>query len=111
MEKAIFETRKLIDEKRFLGELDQQCHDSSVNLSNVSHLVTDLRMEGNNLLADIQILTTPRGRALQELLDRNEVVFAPRGLGEIGEDRIIKNYKLITIDAVPSRSPELNNLS
>lgn len=98
MEKAIADTKKLIEEKRFLGELQPQ--DRNINLSNVSHMVTDLRIEENKVMAEIQVLKTPRGIILQEMLDAKEIEFVQRGLGKIGKDNIVTDYTLIAIDAV-----------
>ena len=38
-----------IKERRLMGELDHPSHDS-VKLQNVSHLITNLRMEGNDII-------------------------------------------------------------
>ncbi len=101
MEQAIADTKKLVEENRFVGELDQ-ISSTSVNVSNVSHIVKNIRIEDNKVLADIQILNTPRGHQLKELLDEKKISFVPRGLGKIDSDRTISDYKLISIDAVPS---------
>ena len=50
--------KKMVKERRALGELDHP--DSSVvNLSNASHLVTDIWMDGNRCMGKIEILNTP----------------------------------------------------
>ena len=55
-----------IKQKRAMGELDHP--DSSVvNLQNVSHNVTEMHFEGDNLLGTVEILTTPAGKILREL--------------------------------------------
>ena len=99
MKKAIADTKKLIEEKRFLGELEQPQY-TGINLSNVSHMITDLRIEENKIVADIQVLKTPKGILLQEMMDAKEIEFVQRGLGKIGKDNIVTDYTLITIDAV-----------
>lgn len=99
MEKAIADTKKLIEEKRFMGELVNDCCSSTVCLSNVSHLVTDLRMEGDNVMADIQVLTTPKGFDLQRLLDTQQAEFVTRGIGKFN-DKVVEDYQLISVDAV-----------
>lgn len=100
MEKAITDTKKLIEEKRFLGELLEQSQYTGINLSNVSHMVTDLRIEENKIAVDIQVLKTPKGILLQEMMDAKEIEFVQRGLGKIGKDNIVTDYTLIAIDAV-----------
>ena len=55
-----------VKQKRALGELDHP--DSSVvNLQNVSHNITEMHFEGDNLLGTVEILTTPSGNILREL--------------------------------------------
>ena len=50
-----------------LGELDHP--DSSViNLKNVSHNVREIHWEGNDLVGTVEILPTPSGNILKELL-------------------------------------------
>jgi hypothetical protein len=106
MEKAIEGVKKLIEEKRFLGELEIP-HDTIVDLSNVSHMVTDLRIEESKIVADIQVLKTPKGIILQEKIDANEVEIVQRGLGKIGKDNIVTDYELIAIDAVKTHHKNL----
>ena len=56
-----------IKQKRALGELDHP--DSSVvNLQNVSHNITEMHFEGDNLIGTCEILTTPSGNILRELI-------------------------------------------
>ena len=53
-----------VKQKRALGELDHP--DSSVvNLQNVSHNITEMHFEGDNLLGTVEILTTPSGNILR----------------------------------------------
>jgi len=57
----------LIKERRALGELDHP--DSSViNLKNVSHNIKEIHWEGNDLCGTVEILPTPSGNILKELL-------------------------------------------
>jgi hypothetical protein len=45
---------------RAVGELNHS-DGPTVNLDKVSHLITDLRMEGNNVMGKARILNTPMG--------------------------------------------------
>ena len=57
----------LVQERRALGELDHP--DSSVvNLSNVSHNITDMHWKDKDLVGTIEVLNTPSGKILKELL-------------------------------------------
>ena len=72
-----------IKQKRAMGELDHP--DSSVvNLQNVSHNVTEMHFEGDNLLGTVEILTTPAGKILRELFKNGiKLGISSRGMGSV----------------------------
>ena len=72
-----------IKQKRALGELDHP--DSSVvNLQNVSHNITEMHFEGDNLIGTCEILTTPSGNILRELIKNGiKLGISSRGLGSV----------------------------
>ena len=58
--------QEFVKQKRALGELDHP--DSSVvNLQNVSHNVTEMHLEGNNLVGTVEVLGTTSVNILKEL--------------------------------------------
>ncbi len=61
--------QELIADRRALGELD---HPDSpiVQLENVSHLLTETKWDGENLLGEVEVLDTPKGQILGKLVDR-----------------------------------------
>ena len=62
-------TQEFVAQKRALGELDHP--DSSVvNLQNVSHNVTEMHWEGDNLVGTVEVLGTPSGNILKELFKK-----------------------------------------
>ena len=102
-----------IKQKRALGELDHP--DSSVvNLQNVSHNVTEMHFEGDNLLGTVEILTTPSGNILRELFKNGiKLGISSRGLGsvemvqEANGDTVSKvgdDFELIAFDFVSNPS-------
>ena len=102
-----------IEQKRALGELDHP--DSSVvNLQNVSHNVTEMHFEGDNLLGTVEILTTPSGNILRELFKNGiKLGISSRGLGSVeavNEDngnpvmKVGKDFELIAFDFVSNPS-------
>lgn len=72
-----------IAENRAVGELDHP--DSSVvNLKNVSHNIMDVWWKGDDLMGKIEILTTPSGNILKELLKAGiRLGISSRGLGSV----------------------------
>lgn len=98
-----------VNQRRALGELDHP--DSSVvNLKNVSHNVTDMYWDGNDLKGKIEILTTPSGKILKELLKNNiRVGISSRGLGSVRENHdgsvtVDNDFELIAFDFVSNPS-------
>ena len=102
-----------VKQKRALGELDHP--DSSVvNLQNVSHNVTEMHFEGDNLVGTCEILTTPSGNILRELFKNGiKLGISSRGLGsvemvqEANGDTVSKvgdDFELIAFDFVSNPS-------
>jgi len=103
-----------VKQKRALGELDHP--DSSVvNLQNVSHNVTEMHFEGENLLGTVEILTTPSGNILRELFKNGiKLGISSRGMGSVEtvhEDdsktpvmQVGQDFELIAFDFVSNPS-------
>ena len=103
-----------IKQKRALGELDHP--DSSVvNLSNVSHNITEMHFEGDNLIGTCEILTTPSGNILRELIKNGiKLGISSRGLGSVETvnegpndqpvQKVGNDFELIAFDFVSNPS-------
>jgi len=100
--------QKLIDENRALGELDHP--DSSVvTLEKVSHKVTKLWMEGDDVYGKLQVLPTPAGNILRSLVENGvQVGISSRGLGSVreqnGQTIVEDDFQLICFDMVSEPS-------
>jgi hypothetical protein len=70
-----------------------------------SHAYKNLRLEGDELKADITVMDTPHGKILQQLLEEDVgIAFRPRGIGQIrknGDVTEIYDYTITSIDAMP----------
>jgi len=109
LEREINKYQQLIKERRALGELDHP--DSSViNLKNVSHNIKEVHWEGNDVVGTVEILPTPSGNILKELLRAGILLgISSRGMGStqpmkdnkllVGED-----FELIGWDFVSNPS-------
>jgi hypothetical protein len=74
-----------VSERRALGELDHP-ESSVVNLQNVSHNVVDCWWEGNDVMGTVEVLGTPAGNILKELLKAGvKLGISSRGLGSVEE--------------------------
>ena len=92
-----------------VGELDHPS-DSIVHFSNSSHKIDKLWWEGNVLMGEGTILSTPSGKVLKALIsDGVRIGMSSRGVGNGKVDGkgvlvIDESYKLITFDAVADPS-------
>ena len=117
LEREIKNYKKLVQENRALGELDHP--DSSViNLQNVSHMVTEIWMDGASVMGKVKVLNTPSGKILQELINGGVITgISSRGLGstkEQGGKTIVEDdFQLICFDVVsdPSTPGAFMNLT
>jgi len=78
-------TRDYIKQNRAFGELG---HPDSprINLDRVSHMITDLRQEGNNFIGRAKILDTPYGKIVQNLMDAGaKLGVSSRAVGSLSE--------------------------
>jgi Prohead core protein serine protease len=98
-----------IKERRALGELDHP--DSSVvNLNNVSHNITEMHWDGNDLVGTVEVLSTPSGNILKELFKCGiKLGISSRGLGsvkQLGENQVEvqDDFELIAFDFVSNPS-------
>jgi hypothetical protein len=112
--KAIMESavNKYVEEqvskKRAVGELNHP-EGPTVNLDKVSHLITDLRFEGNNVVGKAQILDTPMGKIVKGLLEGGvQLGVSTRGMGSLeqrnGVMYVKDDFHLATVDIVQDPS-------
>lgn len=99
---------QIISENRAMGELGHPAN-PTLNLDRVSHLITNLRMEGNIVHGKAKILDTPCGKIAKNLLDEGiRLGVSSRGLGSIKEQNGAKyvqpDFKLMTVDIVADPS-------
>lgn len=85
------------------------CDEPVVNLKNVSHLITDIWAEGNDVYGKLEILPTPMGNIARALLESNvKVGISSRALGSVqskGEADIVQDdLHLICFDLVSEPS-------
>ena len=72
-----------IRERRALGELDHP-ESSVINLQNVSHNITEVWWEGNEVMGKVELLSTPAGNILKELFKENLTLgISSRGMGSV----------------------------
>jgi hypothetical protein len=106
---------EFVKQRRALGECDHP--DSSVvSLANASHHITKMWWDGNDLMGEIEILSTPSGNILKNILASGIIVgISSRGLGSIREvftedqDKYLevqKDFELVAFDFVSNPSTQ-----
>jgi len=109
MEKAVNKyVKEQVSQKRAVGELNHP-EGPTVNLDKVSHLITDLRFEGNDVVGKASILDTPNGKIVKGLLDGGvKLGVSTRGMGSLenrGGTMFVKDdFILNTVDIVQDPS-------
>jgi hypothetical protein len=78
--------------------------DYTLPLEDISHQVTDMRLEGDKVFATIKVLDTPKGMVMKSLLSLEDADFAfrPFGTGHIGCDGIVEDYVMHGISMMPA---------
>ena len=87
-----------------MGELDHP-ESSIVNLNNVSHNITRVWWDGNNVMGELVLLNTPSGKIAQELISAGiPLGISSRGMGsvrQIGETvEVQDDFELLCWDLV-----------
>jgi len=89
-----------------LGEVDHP-EGLNINLDRVSHMITDMWMDGPNGYGKMKILPTPMGQLVQTMLESGvELGVSSRGSGNVREDGSgeVSDYEIITVDIVAQPS-------
>jgi hypothetical protein len=108
MEREVGKYKALVEDKRALGELDHP--DSSIiNLVNVSHMVTEVWMDGPSVMGKIKVLETPSGQILKALVESGvKTGISSRGMGSVtermGKTIVEDDFQLICFDIVSEPS-------
>jgi hypothetical protein len=97
-----------IKEKRALGELDHP-ESQIINLKNVSHNISKVWWDGDNIMGHIEILPTPSGNILKALIESGITVgVSSRGMGSLKENdgvlEVQDDFELLCFDFVSTPS-------
>lgn len=97
-----------VSKGRAVGELNHP-DGPTINLDKVSHKITDLRWEGNNVVGKAQILNTPMGKIVEGLMDGGvQLGVSSRGMGSLvskgGINYVGNDFQLATVDIVQDPS-------
>jgi hypothetical protein len=88
-----------------LGEVDHP-DDLKVNLDRVSHMITDMWMDGPNGYGKMKILPTPMGNLIRTMLESGvKLGVSSRGSGNVNDGNgEVSDFEIITVDIVAQPS-------
>lgn len=100
---------KLVNEKiatgdSVMGELDHP-EELSINLDRVSHLITDMWMEGADGHGTLKIVPTPMGEIVKTLINSGaKLGVSSRGSGNVQDNGEVSDFEIVTVDIVAQPS-------
>lgn len=105
--RAVTEAQRGITESNgIFGELDHPTT-LSINLDRISHVITDLRMEGSNAVGRMKILPTPMGAIAKTLIESGvRIGVSSRGAGAVNTEGVVEGFNFVTVDIVATPSAQ-----
>jgi len=109
MEKAVDKyMTEQVSKGRAVGELNHP-DGPTINLDKVSHKITELKWQGNDVVGKAQILNTPMGQIVEGLMDGGvRLGVSSRGMGSLvnrgGTNYVGEDFQLATVDIVQDPS-------
>lgn len=120
LDHAVGEIQEDIKSRRVLGELDHP-QDARIHLDRVSHMITKLWMENDEVLGELEVLDkTPCGSTLKALIEGGvSIGISSRGVGDMestmieGKEcfKVLPGYTFVTFDIVGEPSVQGSYLS
>ena len=109
LEKAVSKyVKEQVSQGRAVGELNHP-EGPTVNLDKVSHKITNLEFQGNDVIGKASILKTPMGQIVEGLLEGGvKLGVSSRGMGSLvqkqGTSYVGSDFMLATVDIVQDPS-------
>lgn len=83
-----------------IGECDHP-EELTINLDRVSHLITEMWMEGSNGMGKLKIIPTPMGQLIRTLIEAGvKLGVSSRGVGNVDDHGEVSGFEIITVDVV-----------
>ena len=101
--------KEYVGKNRAMGELNHP-QGPTVNLDRVSHIIKDLRVDGNDIYGKAKLLDTPMGNIAKNLIDEGaKLGVSSRGMGSLrknsdGVNEVQGDYMLSAVDIVADPS-------
>ena len=101
--------KEYVTNSRAMGELGHP-EGPTVNLERVSHLIKEMKVDGNNIMGRAKILDTPYGQIVKNLIDEGaKLGVSSRGMGSLkkndaGINEVREDFMLAAVDIVADPS-------
>ena len=100
--------KEYVKKNRAMGELNHP-QGPTVNLDRVSHIIKELREDGNDVYGKAKIMDTPMGKIAKNLIDEGaKLGVSSRGMGSLkekdGVNEVQKDFMLAAVDIVADPS-------
>jgi Kyanoviridae head maturation protease len=83
-----------------LGECDHP-EELTINLDRVSHVITQMWMDGTNGMGKLKIVPTPMGQLIRTLIESDvKLGVSSRGVGNVDDRGEVSGFEIITVDIV-----------
>lgn len=93
-----------LNNRAVFGTADHPEGNAGTKIQDISHLITDIKVEGKKVLGEFEVLDTPTGRILHTLLKaKTGIGWSLRGWGDSkteNKEEKVYNYEIETVDIV-----------
>ena len=87
-----------------MGQLNHPA-DLQINPYEVSHAITEMRMDGNNVVGKMKLLNTPAGNIVKGILEGGvRLGVSSRGTGSVDSNGRVSGFNFLTVDVVSTPS-------
>jgi len=95
---------RITESKGIFGELDHP-QSLTINLDRISHVITEMNMNGTNAVGKARLLNTPMGKIAKELVNSGvRLGVSSRGAGTVAESGGVEGFQFVTVDIVAQPS-------
>tara|TARA_R100000008_G_C3579865_1_gene167734 strand:- start:285 stop:935 length:651 start_codon:yes stop_codon:yes gene_type:complete len=101
--------KEYVEKNRAMGELNHP-QGPTVNLDRVSHIIKELKQQGDDVYGKAKIMDTPMGKIAKNLIDEGaKLGVSSRGMGSLkqnkeGVNEVQKDFMLAAVDIVADPS-------
>ena len=102
---AVYGELSFFKETELILSKDTEVTRLTINLDNASHIASDFRMVGDDLVCSLR-LVGPKGKIVKEIMEKlgEAPQLALRGFFPTPVDGVVRDYQMVTVDIVSERA-------